>query len=114
MNLNLKSEYKMIYKFKSKSNGDLIMLEENGRQILEIIGKCGSAKGIVLVEQMSAAIESLETAIAKEHADKQQAPSDDSNTNEEMELLSLRHRALPFIVLLKRCLHDGTELVWGV
>jgi hypothetical protein len=29
----------MLYKFKSRSTGDLIMLEVNGRQVLEILGK---------------------------------------------------------------------------
>ena len=29
----------MLYKFKSKAAGDLIMLEPNGRRVLEIIGK---------------------------------------------------------------------------
>ena len=29
----------MLYKFKSKSTADLIMLEPNGRRVLEIIGK---------------------------------------------------------------------------
>ncbi len=29
----------MLYKFKSKAAGDVIMLEPNGRRVLEIIGK---------------------------------------------------------------------------
>ncbi|MEY3765650.1 MAG: hypothetical protein RLZ03_609, partial [Pseudomonadota bacterium] len=29
----------MLYKFKSKATGDLIMLEPHGRQILSLIGK---------------------------------------------------------------------------
>ncbi|MEN9376283.1 MAG: hypothetical protein RL710_1440, partial [Pseudomonadota bacterium] len=29
----------MLYKFKSKITGDVIMLQPNGRRVLEIIGK---------------------------------------------------------------------------
>jgi hypothetical protein len=35
----------MLYKFKSRSTGDLIMLEVNGRQVLEILGKDPDAPG---------------------------------------------------------------------
>ena len=47
----------MLYKFKSKVTGDLIMLEPNGRRVLEIIGKNpDDAHGIVTAEQIPAAI----------------------------------------------------------
>ena len=42
----------MLYKFKSKTTGDLIMLEPNGRRVLEVIGKEAGLKGIILPEQM--------------------------------------------------------------
>lgn len=46
----------MLYKFKSKAAGDLIMLEPNGRRVLEIIGKDAGPKGIILPEEMPGAI----------------------------------------------------------
>ncbi|HEY8358552.1 MAG TPA: DUF1840 family protein, partial [Ramlibacter sp.] len=58
----------MLYKFKSKAAGDLIMLEPNGRRVLEAIGKGGGAKGIILPEDMPGAITALEGAIAREEA----------------------------------------------
>ena len=50
----------MLYKFKSREAGNVIMLEANGREILEIIGKHPEPKGIILPEQMPAAIAALE------------------------------------------------------
>jgi len=48
----------MLYKLKSKVTGDLIMLEPNGRRVLQIINKYSpEGKGILLPEQMPAAIE---------------------------------------------------------
>jgi hypothetical protein len=44
----------MLYKFKSKAAGDLIMLQANGERMLQIIGKEPGPKGIVLPEQMPA------------------------------------------------------------
>ena len=58
----------MLYKFKSKNAGDVIMLEANGRKILEIIGKDAGAKGIILAEQMPGAIAAIAAAIAHEES----------------------------------------------
>ena len=102
---------RMLYKFKSKTTGDLIMLEPNGRRVLEIIGKTPAAQGIVLVAQMPAAIARLEAAIAQEQAERQEATDTDDNDDDT---LSLRQRALPFLDLLKRCSQAGSDLVWGV
>jgi len=97
----------MLYKFKSKTTGDVIMLQPNGRRVLEIIGKDTQPgtgdKGILLPEQMPAAIAALEAAIAAEEA----APP-------TLEAVSLRQRALPFIEMLRRCEKAGHEVVWGV
>ena len=46
----------MLYKFKSKATGDLILLEPHGRHILGLIGKDPSPKGILLVADMPAAM----------------------------------------------------------
>ena len=37
----------MLYKFKTKAAGDLIMLEADGRRLLEIIGKDPGPTGIM-------------------------------------------------------------------
>jgi hypothetical protein len=107
----------MLYKFKSKAAGDLIMLEPNGRRVLEIIGKGGAAKGIILPEQMPGAIEALEAAVAREEAD-QKARADEARAKGEtpprFEGVSLRQRAVPFLDMLRRCEKAQQEIVWGV
>nr|MBP8061987.1 DUF1840 domain-containing protein [Polaromonas sp.] len=62
----------MLYRFKSKNAGDVIMLEPNGRQVLEIIGKEAGSRGIVLPEQMPAALQALRTAIELDEAQERQ------------------------------------------
>ena len=107
----------MLYKFKSKAAGDLIMLEPNGRRVLQIIGKEAGPKGIILPEQIPGAIDALEAAVAREEAD-QKALSDQAMANGETpprnEAVSLRQRAVPFLDMLRRCQKAGEEIVWGV
>ena len=70
----------MIYKFKSKAAGDLIMLEPQGRRLLDIIGKDAGPKGIITAAQLAAAIAALEAAVAQDEAQRQgaAAPDDDA------------------------------------
>src|SRR5690349_8528594 len=102
----------MLYKFKSKAAGDLIMLEPNGRRVLEIIGKDAGPKGIILPEQMPAAISAIDAAIAKEESD-QKALIDEAKGKGEapprFEGVSLRQRAVPFLDMLRRCEKAGAE-----
>jgi hypothetical protein len=112
----------MLYKFKSKSTGDIIMLQANGRQVLEVIGKDtepGSGdQGIILPEDMLAAIDALEAAIAKEDADRKAAQAEALAKHAPVPqfegIISLRLRAVPFIDMLRRSQKDGHAVVWGV
>lgn len=97
----------MLYRFKSKNMGDIIMLEPNGRQVLEIIGKDASPKGIILPEEMPAAIAALEAAIALEE-------SGDEEKGVIPEGVGLHQRALPFLDMLRMNQKASQEVVWGV
>ena len=107
----------MLYKFKSQAAGDLIMLEPNGRQVLEIIGKDAQPKGIILPEQMPAAISALEGAVERDEAEHKALVEEARAKGEpppRLEAISLRQRAVPFLDMLRRCEKAGKEIVWGV
>ncbi|HEY8049078.1 MAG TPA: DUF1840 domain-containing protein [Ramlibacter sp.] len=107
----------MLYKFKSKAAGDIIMLEPNGRRVLQVIGKDPGPKGIIQPAEMPGAIRALEDAIATEDAE-HKAAADEAQAGGQAptgsESVSLRARALPFIDMLRRCEQAGKEIVWGV
>lgn len=107
----------MLYKFKSKATGDLIMLEPNGQRMLEIMGKAITPKGIVLPEEMAAAVSALKQAIEFEEAQQKlqsQEALDRSEPPPRMEAISFRQRATPLIEMLQRCQQANKEMVWGV
>ncbi len=107
----------MLYKFKSKAAGDLILLEPNGRRVLEIIGKDPSPTGIILPPEMGPAVVALERAITEDEAQQKAAIEEAQARGEpapKFEAISLRQRAVPFIDMLRRCEKAGREIVWGV
>ena len=107
----------MLYKFKSKAAGDLIMLEPTGRRVLKILGKDAGPTGIIQPREMEAAAQALEAAIADEEA-QQQAAIEEARIKGEapprFEAIGLRQRAHPFIEMLRRCEKADREIVWGV
>ncbi len=99
----------MIYKFKSKAAGDVIMLGPNGDQMLRLIGHEPAAKGIVDVEQLPAAIAALRAAV---HDDEAQPAEDEDGPGRNA--VSLRQRLWPVIELFERSLSEKQPAVWGV
>ena len=107
----------MIYKFKSKAAGDLIMMGPSGDQVLRIIGKQPAPKGIIAPAAMAAAVAALERAGAEEEAARAQAEREaqaEGRTPAPREGVSLRQRAWPRVEMLRRAQAEGKEIVWGV
>ena len=113
----------MLYKFKSKATGDLIMLEPQGRQVLKLMGKEPGPQGIILPAEMLPAIAALQDAVAREEA-AQQAANEAAKVDADAEAkqrvadsaksISLRQRVVPFIDMLRRAHAEDKEVVWGV
>ncbi|MBK1614869.1 hypothetical protein CKO44_15470 [Rubrivivax gelatinosus] len=98
----------MIYKFRSKATGDLIMLGPHGDQILRLLGRDPAPQGIIEPGAMAAAIAALEAASA---ADDEGGDADDAPGSSAV---SLRRRAWPMIQMLRRAQAEGESIVWGV
>ena len=116
----------MLYKFKARNTGDVIMLEPNGRRVLEIIGKDPGPTGIILPEQMPAAVAALRAAVEQEarelaqaKAASERAEGREPTANEDRDTLHgegvyLRQRVHTFIEMLLFCHQHGDTVVWGV
>ena len=105
----------MLYKFKSKNTGDVIMLEPHGRQVLEIIGKEAGPTGIILPEHIPAALLALQAAIEQEELpERQQQLAQNAEQKSQSPAIALRLRALPFMQMLDACHRQGDSVMWGV
>lgn len=101
----------VIYKFKSKASGDVIMLGALGDRLLTLIGKEPAAKGIIQLPDYPAAIAALQAAITEEEREQAQANEEDTDAAPS---LSLRQRAWPLIDMMQRCQAAEEPIVWGV
>lgn len=104
----------MLITFKSRASGDVIMLENNGKEMLSLFGKNPTdIKGIVTVEQLPGAISALKAATKADLATPREPANDDEQT-ETVNPVFLHQRALPLLELLERSLKDNVPVTWGV
>ena len=100
----------MIYKFRSKATGDVIMLGPNGDHMLRLIGREPAPKGIVEVDALPQAVSKLRAAIALEESDG--AAGDDDG--HDADKVALRPRLWAMIDMFERAHRAGEPVVWGV
>ncbi len=107
----------MIYKFKSKAAGDLIMTGPGGDEVLRVIGKTPAAQGIIEAAAMPAAIAAIEQAVAADEAARAQAEKEAAAEGGKLaprDGVTLRQRAWPLVEMMKRSMAEQADIVWGV
>ena len=112
----------MLYEFKSKAAGTVVMTGAVGDRMLAIIGRAPAPQGVFTPEQLGAAIEALQAAITAEKLALQQPTPDaddkddrdDKGSDKAGKAISLAQRALPLIELLSAARAAGKPVTWGV
>lgn len=107
----------MIYKFRSKAAGDVIMLGPNGDALLRVIGREPAPQGIIEPPAMAAAVAAIERAIAADEAARAAAEAEAAAQGEPLpprEAVSPRQRWWPMVEMLRRCGPAEQAIVWGV
>lgn len=109
----------MIYKFKSRETGDLIMLAPDAERILALLGKVLKAPGIITLAEIADAKATLQAAALDANQQAAQnaveADTDDAdNTEKHSSGISLAQRLVPFMAMLDRCQTAKVDIVWSV
>jgi hypothetical protein len=102
----------MLYKFRSKAAGDVIMLGPNGDQVLRLIGREPAPKGIFEVAHMPAVIAALESAVAQDEAARHDEGADEPARGKG-DGVTLRQRVWPLVDMLKRAQAAREPITWG-
>lgn len=112
----------MLYKFKSKAAGDVIMLGPHGDQLLRLVGREPAPRGIFEVDAMPGLIAALQAAVEADEAARKgsddepardAAPRSSGTGSGGGDGVSLRRRAWPLVEMLRRS-HTAREvIVWG-
>lgn len=100
----------MLVTFSCPAYADITMFGDVAVRLLKIMGHSGTVPGALLAEDIPAAIERLETAV---EADKQAHAAEEPEEDEDGEpVVSLPHRALPLVELLKAAEKKECDVMW--
>lgn len=108
----------MLVTFNSSVSGEMLMLADAAKRLLEIIGKECTARGVITAEQLPAALASLRRAVAEEKAGQREAGTvdngypdlDDEKATEPV--VGLARRAYPFIEMLEWTQREDGFVLW--
>lgn len=110
----------MLITFKSTASNDVLMFDTAAKDFLRCIGKApDEAAGIITVDQLPAAIDSVRAAIAADKSTPRTATANAgaagaSADDEHEERVGFSQRALPMLELMERALAERAPVVWGV
>lgn len=105
----------MLVKFNSSTSGQIMMFAPTARQLLEILQKECTARGVITTEQLPEAIARLRAAVGGERptaasADNKESPDD--KAADDGPPVGLGQRAYPLIELLEWTRKEDGFVLW--
>jgi hypothetical protein len=107
----------MLYRFKSQATGDLVMLEKDGKRLLEVWHKDPSGPGVLLFDDMVSAVALLVESAEADVAAEAQAKADALAAGEPEPTppqVAWRARIQPMLEMIKYCQAEAVALRWEV
>lgn len=101
----------MLVTFTCPAHADITYLGEVATQLLKLMGHSGKIPSALNAEDIPAALEKLEAAVEVDQQIHQQQRTD--QTEDDEPAVSLAHRALPLVELLKAAAKDECHVMWG-
>jgi hypothetical protein len=105
----------MLVTFQSRATPDVVMLRDLAGYLLGAIGKRLGDRGVIVHDEMSAAIARLEATLeddaktAQEHGANFHVADETRSTG-----AGLRQRALPFLDMLRQAQQHDADILWGL
>jgi hypothetical protein len=100
----------MLVTFTCKAYADIIMFGDVAVHLLKLMGHSGTVPGALKAEDIPAALERLQQGVESET--KLEATDSPGAEDDDEDYVSLRHRALPLIDLLKAAAQADADVMW--
>lgn len=98
----------MLIRFKGENTGSFVMFANVAKQLLRMMGTSGNDEGALREQDIPAALEKLEAAIAPYKGEQPDDDQDDGQSNH----VGLATRAVPLIDLLRQAKENGGYVMW--
>lgn len=99
----------MLITFSSKAYENIVMFEDVAKKLLHLMGNTGTVPGALLPDELSGALSQLEAGLMQVPKSKPQSSQQDDEYDDEV---SLAHRAIPLINMLKSAMKHRCTIMW--
>ncbi len=102
----------MLIVFKCQACANITMFGSVAQQLIQMMGSGNAIPGAITAENVPDALKRLQSALSryKETDDQQSSTDEDDEQNEPS--VSLAHRAIPLIDMLKAAIEDEADVIW--
>jgi hypothetical protein len=102
----------MLVTFQTDAYESITLFGEVAQRLLKMMGHSAKVPGAILAKEVPLALQNLTEAIAKEK-DRGMQPQQAMLGEEEPEVISIAHRALPVIALLQAAARKECDVLWS-
>jgi hypothetical protein len=99
-------EIVMLVTFHTNAYEDISYFADVAKRLLSLMGHSGAIPGAIKAENLSEALEKLQSGIGKENS------ATKKNDDDDDEEISLAKRAIPLISLLQAAINNDEDVLW--
>lgn len=96
----------MLVTFHTNAYEDISYFADVAKRLLSLMGHSGAIPGAIKAENLSEALEKLQSGIGKENS------ATKKNDDDDDEEISLAKRAIPLISLLQAAIKNDEDVLW--
>jgi len=103
----------MLIKFESKDGAHFVMLQDNARALLQMMGTNGTLEGALSGEDLASALYKLKNSLRDDSHVVQTGHQGDEDLDEDKEpVVSLSSRATPLLEMLAQAQKEDSFVMW--
>lgn len=104
----------MLITFKCQACANITMFGSVAQQLIQMMGSGNAIPGAITADNVPDALNRLQSALSryKETADQQSSLDEDEDDEQSEPSVSLAHRAIPLIDMLKAAIEGDADVIW--
>ncbi len=106
--------------FRSKAAGEIFMFAETARRVFEILGRAEAPRGVIVADDVPAALAAIEAAVEAER-ERDKAADDQAELADRAgdgaappRAITLAQRTWPLVEMLRAARKKSVEVTWGI
>jgi hypothetical protein len=98
--------------FSSPATADVVMFDDQGRSLIELMGHLWSPRGAIAADDVNAALETLRHGLAGRGLDAPDPEAAAADDEDGKQVIELQRRAFPLMAMLEAAAGKHAPVLW--